>query len=227
MQQLHAEIIAWAKNGQPWKKGVAIFKQFSNNKNLIRRFEKAGPTDYNIGLLHWQLTEHARFLESIPRKRSKRKGIARPNENSIDFAVKPAEVQAMETKKYHAYMQARRIRFELIPDAKTKEERAALAAQVVVLMKENLDYWNKLKEYKDTGAIPRLESPKLQKINESTLSPLQMQKKLQYRRSNVSTYRRFIKDNPEHPSVAKKLLKIQEWEKEINSYESQLNQSNS
>ncbi len=223
-QKTHNAIILWVKKGQPWKEGIDIFSKFSFKKKLLKRFIKSGPTEWNKGMLHFELTEHARYIEQSFRKSAPKATAFDPT--SIDFALKPAEIQTIETRKYQAYMKAHELRFFHLPAAKTDAQRANITAEIVSLMKENQTYWDKLKAFEKNGTLPEKEKPiPPPQPDSEELTHLQMHKKLQYRRSNISTYKRFIADNPGHHTIPSKESKIVEWLAEIAFYEEKLNQA--
>lgn len=231
-EKVHQEIIYWLKGDRNFKQGVELYQSFGGKKKLIKRFLRSGPNDYNQGLLKSEIEMYARLIEKQIKatkaqqyqKKLRSNVPPPPDTNSIDFVLKPVEIQEVETKKYISYMNAHIARFKELPAATTDEQRAAIVEKVVTLMQENQKYWDILNAYNKSGKLPPKPEPEKPKEKPSLegKDPVLMQKTITNRRSNISNYRRYIKQNPEHASIAHKKTKIQEWEQEIKELENEL-----
>lgn len=258
--KIHKEIINWHKSGRNFKDGVEIFKKFSPNKVLLRRFERAGNIPFNMALLSEKLISHAQYIESIRAHKAKpiksatkkakkpdspakdikniKKPAATPEKpkqpgskevkpGTIDFETKPDKIRQLELEKVNLYIGANKIFNNQLPQAKTDAERAELAEAIVDKMKLNQDIWDKIHHYNKTKQLPEDDKPKKVEPDKQKkmddLTPLQMQRKLTNRRSNISRYKNLISKNPNDSKNENRQAKIKEWEKEVEYYLEKLN----
>ncbi len=237
---LHQQIIDWLQGPQKWKEGLAIFRSFTSQKSLLSRFDRSGNIQFNRSLLREQLIQKAQYLEKNNKRKVStpivKKTTTKPspakvevpkpiNPNTVDHAMKPKAIQEIELQKHELYVNMHRQFHIDLPKAKTDIERAAIAGSIIELRDQNQACWDKLRYFKEHGKLP--EEPKPEPVKpKKELTPVQMQRTITNRRSNISRYKRLISEDPQLKTIEQKKAKIAEWEEEVKYLSEQLNKIN-
>jgi hypothetical protein len=146
---------------------------------------------------------------------------------TVEVAVLPVPLRKLHFKKGQLFNEASRLHKQL--EAAPQHKRAAMVETIVENMRENQKIWDELKHYqskrKIKGDHPDLkQTEKAKEIKD--IAPEILQKTLTNRRSNISRYKKLIKDNPNHEKKNEnRQAKIDEWTIEIKAIEETLSKN--
>lgn len=140
------------------------------------------------------------------------------NLSKIDFAKLPEKLKVLVVKKNQLYKEASALHKKL-GLCYTDEARGQLAETIMENMRENAQIWKELDYYKQTNSLLGKHDLFVEKVIPAELRDLplhELQKRLINRRTNISTYKRWIKENSDKEDICqKKAAKIGEWEIEV------------
>ena len=246
MQELYDKIITWFHNSCPFEEGVALYQQHGSNVNLKRIFAKGYNEFAAGLLLNEFTELHKTLEKSLPKKPlvlkvenqtvvlvdnvDKTESAAETNPNVItidleglqytklDYVRLPEHLKALIVRKNKLYVSASSLHKKL-ESCNSDESRGQLAETIVENMRENAEIWQELDHWKRTNTVLGNHKSFKAEVIKTELSDLplhELQKRLINRRTNISTYKKWIKENADKEDICqKKAAKIGEWEIEV------------
>ena len=253
MQELYDNIITWFHNNRPFEEGVALYQQYGSNVNLKRIFARGFTDFAAGLLLNEFTELHKSLEKSLPKKplvlqvanqkvvlvdeKVKTEPAAEENVNvvtidleglqynKLDYVRLPEHLKALVVLRTKLYVKSSSLHKKL-GSCYSDESRGQLAETIVENMRENAEIWQELDYWKKTNTILGNHKSFKAEVIKTELSDLplhELQKRLMNRRTNISTYKKWIKENPDKEDICqKKAAKIGEWEIEVLNIETLL-----
>lgn len=135
-----------------------------------------------------------------------------------DLALLPAEVQKVHIEKAQLFAEASRLHNVDLVKARSDEERAVVAENIMQKMTRNNELWEAWRHYEKQGKLPPgfVKPPVSVDDPLMKLSMAQLIQRRNNRRTNISQYKKWVEANDEnHPKMKDKIRKLDEWNEEL------------